>query len=151
MRRMSRQPAEREERIGDGDRNWGTDIIGVVAATPRRNQVPFRTIATLQSWVDEFAQGSPSALAAIRVIPQDGTDGEDAGLVAVRLLDSPTEIYIEPPSRATGPEWAVTFEPREQPVTLGARAVASMAEEVAVLAALCTFLQEKSDASVAKQ
>lgn len=83
------------------------------------------------------------------MIPQDGSDGNDTGLVAVRLQDSPTDIYIEPPSPASGPEWTITFEPREQPVTLGARAVARMSEGVAVLAALCTFLQEKSDASVA--
>ena len=108
--------------------------------------MPFRSIVTLQSWVDEFEQRNQSAVGAIRVIPQDGSDGEDTGLVAVRLPDSPTEIYIEPPSPATGREWTVTFEPREQPVTLGARAVARIAEELAVLAALCTFLQEKSDA-----
>lgn len=108
--------------------------------------MPFRSIATLQSWVDEFAQRSYDAGAAIRVIPQDGSDGGDTGLVAVRLQDSPTEIYIEPPSTVSGPEWTITFEPREQPVTLGAHAVARIAEEVAVLAALCTFLQEKSDA-----
>lgn len=109
----------------------------------------FRSIATLQSWVDEFEQRSYPVGAAIRVIPQDGSDGDDTGLVAVRLQDSPTEIYIEPPSEAAGPEWSITFEPREQPVTLGARAVARISEEVAVLAALCTFLQEKSDAFVA--
>ena len=101
--------------------------------------MPFRTIATLQSWVDEFAQERDPSLAAIRVIPQDGTDGEDTGLVAVRLPNSPTEIYIEPPSPGTGPEWTITFEPREQAVTLGARAVAKISEEVAVLAALCTL------------
>ncbi len=96
-------------------------------------------------------QASSSALAAIRVIPQDGADGEDAGLIAVRLPNSPTEIYIEPPSPGTGPEWTITFEPREQPVTLGSRAVARITEEVAALAALFTFLQEKSDAFVAKR
>jgi hypothetical protein len=113
--------------------------------------VPFRSLATLQSWVDEFAQRRNSAFTAVRVIPQDGSDGGDTGLVAVRLPDSPTEIYIEPPSPATGPEWTITFEPREEPVTLGARAVARMSEEVAVLAALCTFLQQKSDAFMARR
>ena len=113
--------------------------------------MPFRTMATLQSWVDEFETRGHSPLSAVRVIPQDGADGADTGLVAVRIPDSPTEIYIEPPSPETGPEWSITFEPREQPVTLGARAVGRIAEEVALLAELCTFLQEKSDAFLAQR
>jgi hypothetical protein len=115
----------------------------------RRRKVPFRSIAILQSWVDEFEERGYSTPTGIRVIPQDGSEGGDTGLVAVRLPDSPTEIYIEPPSPVAGPEWTITFEPREQAVTLGARAVARISEEVAVLAALCTFLQEKSDAFMA--
>jgi hypothetical protein len=112
--------------------------------------MPFRTIATLQSWVDEFNQREHPGVNAIRVIPQDGAEGADTGLVAVRIPDSPTEIVIEPPSPAAASEWSITFEPREQSVTLGASAVARMAEEVAALAELCTFLQKKSDEFLAR-
>ncbi|TDN87726.1 hypothetical protein [Microbacterium sp. BK668] len=108
--------------------------------------MPFRTMAVLQSWVDEFAQQEQPMLSSIRVIPQDGDEDADTGLVAVRIPDSPTEIYIEPPTPATGPEWSIMFEPREQAVTLGASAVATISAEVAALADLCAFLQRKSEA-----
>ena len=112
--------------------------------------MPFRTIATLQSWVEEFTTLGHSSLSSIRVIPQDGEQGADTGLVAVRIPDSPTEIVIEPPSPATGPEWSITFEPRDEPVTLGASAVARMAAEVSALAELCAFMQRKSDDFLAR-
>ncbi|KHK98026.1 hypothetical protein LK09_09350 [Microbacterium mangrovi] len=112
--------------------------------------MPFRTIATLQSWVDEFNEREHPGLSSIRVIPQDGADGADTGLVAVRIPDSPVEIVIEPPTPTTTPEWTITFEPREQPVTLGAAAVAKIADEVSALAELCTFLQMKSDDFLAR-
>lgn len=107
--------------------------------------MPFRTRATLQSWVEEFNRQEHAGYHSVRVLPQDGAEGADTGLIAVRIPDSPTEIVIEPPSSTTGSEWSITFEPREQSVTLGATAVARIAEEVAMLAELCTFLQKKSD------
>ena len=111
--------------------------------------MPFRTLAILQSWVNEFEERGVSGLSSVRVIPQDGSEGADTGLVAVEVPDSPTVIYIEPPPRGSGLEWTITFEPRENTVTRGARAVARMSEEVAGLAALCMFLQERSEAFLA--
>ncbi len=105
----------------------------------------YRTIETLQSWVEEFVAQQGVGAGAIRVIPQDGDDGADTGLVAMRLLNSPTEIYLEPPHGSVD-EWTITFEPREEPVTLGSSAVSAMATEIARLAALCAYLQQRSDA-----
>jgi hypothetical protein len=107
--------------------------------------MPYRTLATLQSWVDEFALRGDSGLGSIRAIPQDGSGGADTGLVAVQLPNSPTVIYLEPPARGSGRPWSITFEPREQCVTLAADAIAKMADELGALAALCVFLQEKSE------
>jgi hypothetical protein len=107
--------------------------------------MPFRSIAVLQSWVHDFEQLAPSAGGDIRVIPQDGEGGDDTGLIAVRLPNSPTEIYLEPPT-PTQVEWTVMFEPREQPVRLGSSQIRTMAEEMAVLAELCASLQQRSDA-----
>lgn len=112
--------------------------------------MPFRTIAILQSWVDEFNRRDHAPLSSIRVIPQDGSEGADTGLVAVRIPNSPTEIYIEPPSSGGAVEWSITFEPREEPVTLGASAVDQIAQQVTALAELCRFLQTKSDDFLAR-
>jgi hypothetical protein len=106
--------------------------------------MPFRTIETLESWVAEFVEQNSGGASDIRVIPQDGDGGADTGLVGMRLPNSPTEIYIEPPAQP-GEEWTVTFEPREDYVRLGAVAVQTMAVEMTRLARLCAFLQQKSD------
>ena len=112
--------------------------------------MPFRRFGTLQAWVEEFEQLGYPLGGSIRVIPQDGEAEADTGLVAVRILDSPTEIYIEPPA-APGAEWTIMFEPREQPVKLGASAVKALASELATLSALCSFLQQKSDSFLAQR
>lgn len=106
--------------------------------------MPFRTIETLQSWVAEFEGQNSAGASEIRVIPQDGDGGADTGLIAMRLPNAPTEIYIEPPTR-TGEQWMVTFEPREDYVRLGSVDVQTLAVEMSMLARLCAFLQEKSD------
>ncbi|TDN90720.1 hypothetical protein [Microbacterium sp. BK668] len=111
--------------------------------------MPYRRFATLQAWVEEFTRLGYPLKGSIRVIPQDGEEGADTGLVAMRLLDSPTEIYIEPPAKP-GAEWTITFEPREQAVRLGASAVKALAGELATLSALCAFLQQKSEELVAR-
>lgn len=106
--------------------------------------MPFRSIETLESWVAEFEKQNSAGASVIRVIPQDGGGGADTGLVGMRLPNSPTEIYIEPPTQR-GEEWTVTFEPREDYVRLGAVAVQMIAVEMTKLARLCEFLQQKSD------
>lgn len=106
--------------------------------------MPFRTMETLQAWVAEFEAAHDLGGSAIRVIPQDGEAGADTGLIAMRVANSPTEIYIEPPD-SSATQWMVTFEPREEYVRLGSREVRAMAVEVAKLAELCAFLQQKSD------
>lgn len=106
--------------------------------------MPFRTIENLESWVAEFEELHTAGASDVRVIPQDGDGGSDTGLVAMRLPNSPTEIYIEPPARA-GDEWMVTFEPREDYVRLGASDVQLLGVEISKLAGLCAFLQQKSD------
>ena len=104
----------------------------------------YRTIGTLRAWVAEFEEHHSLGASAIRVIPQDGEAEADTGLVAVRLLNSPTEIYIEPPARARE-EWMITFEPRTEYVRLRSADVELMATGVSTLAQLCSFLQLKSD------
>lgn len=108
--------------------------------------MPHRTIETLTAWVAEFESETPRRSSAIRVIPQDGAAGADTGLVAMRLMNSPTEIYIEPPERA-GEEWMITFEPRDDYVRLSSAEVQIMAAEISTLARLCAFLQRKAGES----
>lgn len=110
--------------------------------------MPFRSMEMLRTWVAEFESAHPPRNVTIRVIPQDGDEGADTGLVGVRLLNSPAEIYVEPPAVAED-EWIVTFEPREEFVHLTTGQVVLMADAVGELAAVCAFLQEKGRALAA--
>ena len=106
--------------------------------------MPFRSLSTLQSWLDEFeGLGYPVAGAA-KVIPQDGADGADTGLVVFQLANAPTLAYLQPDVSAL--EWQVTMEARESASTMNPATVMNLAFELSVLSALGAFLQTKSRA-----
>ena len=103
----------------------------------------FRSQETLEAWIEEFrALGYPIA-GTIKVISQDGEGGANTGLVSARLNNAPTVVYIQP-SSPDAVEWAVTLESRDAPATLNAPGVLNLAAELAMLSALCAFLQAKS-------
>lgn len=107
--------------------------------------MPYRSMKVLQAWVDEFLELGLAGESTIRVLPQDGDEGADTGLVGVRLHHAPTEIYLQPPD-ADVSAWTVTFEPREDLVRLATPELEHLAVGMTTLASLCRFLQEKSDA-----
>lgn len=110
--------------------------------------VPFRTKATLEEWVEEFGLlGYPQA-SQVRVIVQDDLDGGDTGLITVTLTDATTVTYIQP-IMVGSPRWVVTFEAREDQLELAAADVARLSSDLAVVSALCAFLQAKSAAFMA--
>jgi hypothetical protein len=107
--------------------------------------MPFRSLRTIEAWLEEFrATGHPVG-DGIKVMTQDGADGANTGLVGVRLVNASTSMYIQPaePGAVT---WVVTMEPRESPITLDAEGVRALAQELAVVSELCRFLESKSAA-----
>ncbi|MFG6279282.1 hypothetical protein [Microbacterium sp. 5K110] len=109
--------------------------------------MPFRTIATLQSWVDDFRSLGYDDAETLRVIPQDDDDS-DAGLIAARLRSVSTTFYVAPGTGEGSGGWSVTFEPRENAAPLGSARVLALSGELAMLSALCTFLQARAEAFV---
>lgn len=106
--------------------------------------MPFRSMTTLQSWLDEFQElGYPIAGSA-KVIPQDGADGADTGLVVFQLTNAPTLAYLQP--EVSPLEWRVTMEAREAPATMNPATVMNLAFELSIVSALGAFLQSKSRA-----
>jgi hypothetical protein len=107
--------------------------------------MPFRSRETLEAWVDEFRLLGYAISETVKVIPQDGDLGGNTGLVGVRLLHAQTVTYIQPdaPGSTT---WQVTFEPRETEVQLDASGALRLSTELAMVSALCAFLQTKSKA-----
>ena len=105
--------------------------------------MPFRSQDTLQGWLDEFrALGYPIA-GSLKVLPQDGDEGENTGLVAVHLRNATTVTYIQPESTGSH-RWVVTLEPRDTAVILDAPALLGLSSELAIASTLCSFLQGKS-------
>jgi hypothetical protein len=104
--------------------------------------MPFRSMSTLQSWVDEFEHLGYPVAGAAKVIPQDGEDGADTGLVVFQLAYAPTLAYLQPDMSAM--EWLVTMEARETPATMNPATLMNLAFELNVLSALGAFLQTKS-------
>lgn len=60
--------------------------------------LPLRSPEVLRSWVAEFEAIHRTRSGTVQVIPQDGDGGGDTGLVGMRILNSPTETYLEPPT-----------------------------------------------------
>lgn len=105
----------------------------------------YRSQNTLQAWLEEFqALGYPIA-GSLKVIPQDGDDGANTGLVAVHLLNASTVTYIQPEA-VDSPRWVVTMEPRDTAVVLNAPQLLALSAELAIASTLCAFLQGKSQA-----
>ena len=109
--------------------------------------MPYRNQATLEAWLAEF-RALGYAVESLRVIAQDGEGGQNTGLVALRLRNATTSVYIQPATIA-GAHWAVTFEAREEAVELTAPAVAALSADLAVVSALCSFLEAKANSMVA--
>ena len=101
--------------------------------------MPFRSRDELADWLAEFGDvGS----ASVRVIEQDGSEGNNTGLVAAEL-SSGLDVYIQPDAQDSR-RWVVTIEPREDATELSAGEVTRLASEFATVAALCAYLEEKS-------
>ncbi|RWR18927.1 hypothetical protein D8Y23_08585 [Microbacterium enclense] len=108
--------------------------------------MPFRTTATLQTWIDDFRALGYDDAGILRVIPQDSEDDSDTGLIAARLRSVSTTFYVAPDTEPGSTGWAVTFEPRETAAPLGSARVLALSGELAMLSALCMFLQARAQA-----
>ena len=109
--------------------------------------MPFRSLMTLRAWLDEFGELGDVAPGTLKVIEQDGDGGANTGLVAFRFENASTVAYVQP-ERAGSMTWMVTLEPRESSITIDAAGVRDLADELALLSTLCSFLQAKSEAFV---
>lgn len=112
--------------------------------------MPFRTMSTLQTWIDEFVAMGYNDTDILRVIPQDdGRDEGDTGLIAAKLRSVSTTFFVAPEATPGSTQWSVTFEPREDAAPLPGGRVMALAGELTMLAALCAYLQAKSEAFMA--
>ncbi|MFB2554237.1 hypothetical protein [Herbiconiux liangxiaofengii] len=109
--------------------------------------MPFRSKDTLERWLAEFLAGGRSFPGTVEVLPQDGTDGGDTGLVVVGLKYAPTQVYMEPAAPGD-PHWTVTFLAREVDTALDVTRLQLLAGELSLVSELCAHLQARSTAHV---
>lgn len=111
--------------------------------------MPYRNQATVQGWVDDYLVAHPEHAASVNVLEKDYTSGPESGLVVVALRNASTVTYIQPVPDESGPHWVVTFEPRADAFDLDGAGVARLSDDLATVAAICTYLQERTDAALA--
>ncbi|GAA2250378.1 protein-L-isoaspartate carboxylmethyltransferase [Herbiconiux moechotypicola] len=104
--------------------------------------MPFRSKETLERWIADYAADHTDA-AAFEVLRQDGSDGADTGLVVVRLEKATTEVYMQPVAPGD-PHWEVVFGARADELSLDPQGVLDLAAELVATAALCTYLEGRS-------
>ncbi len=112
--------------------------------------MPYRNQATVEAWVREYLAGHPAAESSISVLEKDYTPGPDSGLVVVALSNASTVTYIQPVVHDEGPRWVVTFEARADSFDLDAAGVARLSSDLAAVAELCGFLQERTEKAIAE-
>ncbi|WBU37453.1 protein-L-isoaspartate carboxylmethyltransferase [Homoserinibacter sp. YIM 151385] len=108
--------------------------------------MPYRDKPTVERWIEEFRALGNDMDTSVEVLEQDPTMAAETGLVMVTLRRADTVTYIQPVMRET-PQWIVTFEAREYDIDLDVVGVAQLAADLAMLARLCAFLQDKTDAA----
>lgn len=113
--------------------------------------MPYRDHATVEAWVKEFFASCPGMSADVTVLEMDIESGNDSGLVAVSLRNASTLTYIQPVTRSGTPRWVVTFESRSDSFDLDGAGVTRLAEDLAAIGRLCTYLQEKTDEAVTRR
>ncbi|TPW77451.1 hypothetical protein [Schumannella soli] len=105
--------------------------------------MPYRAEETIQRWVAEFLDLGYDSRGLVRVLPQDPVDGDNAGLVAVRLESIDTSIFIQP--REVGSyDWVTTLDEEEKMREFTAAQLAALSAELVMVSALTAFLQAKS-------
>ena len=106
--------------------------------------MPYRSHSLLTRWVAEFtAADHPTSV--IEVLLQDGSHGEDTGLVVVRPRAMDIDLYLEPAAPGE-PQFVVTLAHRDTDTTVNALQLLLLSEELKVASALCDFLEGKSRA-----
>jgi hypothetical protein len=104
--------------------------------------MPFRTKDILESWLDEF-RADRNDSDHFTVLLHDGGDGGDTGLVYVPLVNAATDVYMQP-CAIGDPRWEIGFGTREKDFALTPAQLRGLAEELAVAAEACEFLERKS-------
>ncbi|WAC70394.1 hypothetical protein [Microbacterium sp. SL75] len=111
--------------------------------------MPFRTKATLQAWLDEYAASGAGGGGIAFVADQEPVDGIDSGLVIFPLANATTSVYLAPIA-VGAPDWRVTFEAQPEITELSPQSVQDLCRELLHAADLCAFLQRKSIEHVAE-
>lgn len=104
---------------------------------------PRRSRELLQAWVDDYLGTVSLNGARVVVVPQDGEEELDTGLVIMHPRESPLSVYMQPRA-VNDPMWELTIPGREEDSTLSALELGAVASVVLDASRLCMYLQFRS-------
>jgi hypothetical protein len=110
--------------------------------------MPYRDRAQVAAWLDDFLEYRPDLAERLSIVDQDFVASDDSGIVVVSLRKASTLTYIRPTTEDGHPMWATVFEARSTTFTLGSEGLRELAADVNDLAAICEYLQERTDRHV---
>ena len=107
--------------------------------------MPYRDRTTVERWVNEYIVSHSADSPGVAVLDKNFEAGPDSGLVVVTLRSVNTITFLHPEIREGAPVWIVTFEARSGSSDMDDEALRLLAADIAALAELRTFLQQKTD------
>lgn len=110
--------------------------------------MPYRDRTTVERWVNEYNGSHGADSLGVAVLDKNYEAGPNSGLVVVTLRSANTITFLHPEIRQGVPTWIVTFEGRSSSMDLDDTALRQLAEDIAALAELRTYLQDKTDAVI---
>ncbi|MEV7632663.1 protein-L-isoaspartate carboxylmethyltransferase [Microbacterium sp. NPDC089318] len=108
--------------------------------------MPYRDRTTVERWVNEYIVSHSADSLGVAVLDNNFQSGPNSGMVVVTLRSATTITLLHPEIRRGMPIWVVTFEGREGSIDMDDADLRLLADDIARLAELRSYLQEKTDA-----
>jgi hypothetical protein len=107
--------------------------------------MPYRDRTTVERWVNEYIVSHSADSLGVAVLDKNFQAGPDSGIVVVTLRSANTITFLHPEIREGMPTWLVTFEGRNGALDMDDADLRLLADDIAALAELRSFLQKKTD------
>lgn len=107
--------------------------------------MPYRDRTTVERWVNEYVVSHSADSLGVAVLDNNFQSGPNSGMVVVTLRSASTITLLHPEIRKGMPTWVVTFEARNASVDMDDADLRLLADDIARLAELRSYLQQKTD------
>lgn len=110
--------------------------------------MPHRDRLQIERWLEDFIETRPDLARRLSVVDRDFAPAPDSAVVIFQLQDAPTLTYLHPVANDGVVVWEAVLERRDTPVSLNFGGLRQLASDVNDIAAVCDYLQERTDRAV---